>query len=261
MNKILVPTDFSEHSNYALEYASNISKEKGGKLVILHIAKKENQLGLNDKLSEIKTFKYLQKVDFEIVIKVGSHVSKMINKVAVDLNVDLIIMGSNGISNVGEMLLGSNTENVIRKSKFNVLTIKHQMLDLNIKSILFPSNFSPETYTVFKTVKEFAELFNATIHLLRVNTASHFEGTASVTDKMDMLINHFNLNSEHKKYKKVIYDDKNEELGIINYAIDNDMDMIAIGSHGKNVLHKLIRESTSQNLVRDSFRPVLTIRF
>ena len=187
--------------------------------------------------------------------------SKSINKVGVEKGIDLIIMGSNGVSDVGEMLLGSNTENVIRNSRFNVLTIKYKMLDLKIKSILFPSDFSPETYSIFKTVKEFSELFDAEIHLLRVNTADHFENTTSVIDKMDMLINYFNLDTEHRKYKKAIFDDKNEEIGIINYAIDNDLDIIAIGSHGKSVLHKLINVSTSQNLVRDSFRPILTMRF
>ncbi|MBL4592666.1 MAG: universal stress protein [Flavobacteriales bacterium] len=261
MNKILVPTDFSEHSNYAMEYASFIANEKGGKLIILHIAKELGGADLDKKIEEIKNYSFLSKVEYEIIIEEGHHVSTMINKVGIDQGIDLIVMGSNGISNVGEMLLGSNTENVIRKSRFNVLTIKHKMLDLNIESILFPSNFAPETYSIFETVMEFAKFFDAKIHLLRVNTSNHFEDTASVNEKMDMLIKHFNLDTEYKNYKKAIYDDKNEELGIINYSIDNSLDMIAIGSHGKSVLHKLIHESTSQNLVRDSFRPVLTIRF
>ncbi len=259
MNKILIPTDFSEHSNYALEYGSFIAKEKGGKLIVLHVVRNENEL--NGELEEIKNYSYLKGLDVEVVVEEGNSVSKSINKVGVDFDIDLIIMGSNGISNVGEMLLGSNTENVIRNSQFDVLTIKHKMTDLSINSILFPSDFSPETYSVFETVKIFAELFGATIHLLRVNTPNHFEGTADVTEKMDMLIEHFNLNGNPEKYKKIIYDDKNEELGVINYAIDNNLDLIAIGSHGKSVLHKLIHESTSQNLVRDTFRPILTMRF
>ena len=153
MNKILIPTDFSEHSNYALEYASFFAKKKGCKLIITHILRDEKKLDyVNEQFDEIRGYKGLKGVDFVFDLIEGSNISKSINKVAEKNNVDLIIMGSNGVSNVGEMLLGSNTENVIRNSQFNVLTIKHKMLGLHIKAILFPSDFSKETYSVFQTV-------------------------------------------------------------------------------------------------------------
>ncbi len=262
MNKILVPTDFSEHSNYALEYASFIGKEKGCKLIITHVINNNDEVSnANHHFKEMENYSYLKGVDYVTNLVEGKSVSKAINKVGEEFNIDLIIIGSNGVSNVGEMILGSNTENVIRNSRFNVITIKHKMIDLKIKSILFPSDFSPETYSIFNTVKGFAELFNSKIHLLKVNTSNRFESTISATDKMELLIKYFKLDTEYQNYKKVIYDDKNEELGIINYSVDNDIDVIAIGSHGKSVLQKLIHESTSQNLVRDSFRPILTMRF
>lgn len=257
MNKILIPTDFSEHSNYALEYASFIVKVKGGELIILHIAKNKEEV--NGEFELIKNYKYLDGVDFKIVIEEGSNVSKSINKVGVELNIDLIIMGSNGISNVGEMLLGSNTENVIRNSHFNVLTIKYKMFGLDIKTILFPSDFSKETYSVFKTVVEYSELFDATIHLLYVSTSSGEKKVEKLKNRVKELVDYFNLSED--KYKVSIASHKNQEFGIIHYATDNDIDLITIGSHGKSVLHKLIQESTSQNLVRDSFKPILTIRF
>lgn len=261
MDKILIPTDFSEHSNYALEYGSYIAKEKGSKLFILHIIRhkkdKESETLLK-KLSGIKALEYLKGVDFEIVLEEGSIISKAINKAGEKYKAELIIMGSNGVSNIEEMLLGSNTENVIRHSKINVLTIKHKMESLHIKSILFPSNFSPESFMVFKTVIDFAKLFNAKIHLLTVNTPDNPINKEDVNEKMDLFISYFKLT---KNYTKAIFDDVNQELGVLNYCINNSMDMIAIGTHGKGILKKLLKESTSQNLVRDAFRPVLTMKF
>jgi len=259
MNKILIPTDFSEHSNYALEYGSFIAKEKGGKLIILHITKDINECENNPHLEGISSYKFLNGVDYEVVVEEGSNISKSINKVGLDQNVDLIIMGSNGVSNVGEMLLGSNTENVIRNSLFNVLTIKHEMMGLSINSILFPSDFSPESYPVFETVIAYAKLFNAKIHLLRVVTSDRKSGSTSIDDRIDTLIEHFQLNEN--EYEKVIYRAKTKELGILNYSIDTDIDLIAIGTHGKGIVKKLLQENISQDLVRDSFRPVLTVRF
>jgi nucleotide-binding universal stress UspA family protein len=261
MNKILIPTDFSEYSNYALEYGSFIAKEKGCKLFILHIVrhkKDKESTALIKKLNDIKDLKYLKGIDFEIVLEEGGTISKAITKAAEKHKVDLIIMGSNGVSNIEEMLLGSNTENVIRHSKINVLTIKHKMDGLHIKSILFPSDFSPEAFTVFKTVVDFAKTFNAQIHLLTVSTLDNFIKKEDIEEKMDLFISYFKLK---KNYTKVISEDVNQELGILNYCIDNSIDMIAIGTHGKGVLKKLLKESTSQNLVRDAFRPVLTMKF
>ena len=150
MNTILIPTDFSEHANYALEYASFITKEKGGKLIILHVYQQHKELeNIQKKIEKIATYDYLKGIDYEIKVEKGISISTTINKIATDYHVGLIIMGSNGVSNIEEMLLGSNTENVIRKSRFNVLTIKHRMLELKIKSILFPSDFLPEANTIF----------------------------------------------------------------------------------------------------------------
>lgn len=260
MNKILVPTDFSKHSNYALEYASFIAREKESKLIITHVISSNAQIDDVKKcFDEIKNCSYLIGISYEFRIEVGSSVSKAINKVAEEFKIDLIIIGSNGISNIEEMILGSNTENVIRNSQFNVLTIKHKMSDLKIDSILFPSDFSSEVYTVFEAVKKLAAFFEAKIHLLKVNTSSKDEDNLIDNKKIDGLIEYYQLKEE--EYEKMIYNGKTEELGIINYCIDYDIDLIVIGSHGKGVLMKLIKESTSQNLVRDSYRPVLTMKF
>lgn len=257
MNNILIPTDFSENSNYALEYASFIAKAKGGKLIVLHITKDEESV--KNQIEETRALPFFKGIEIEIVIREGKSISKTINKAGIEFNVELIIMGSNGISNVGELLMGSNTENVIRNCQFNVLTIKHKMLSLALDTVLFPSNFSPESYAVFETVKAFADIFNAKIHLLRVVTSEKKKGSKTIENKMDAFIKYFGL--AENSYEKVIYSSKTKELGVLNYSIDNDLDMIAIGSHGKGIVGKLVKESISQDLVRDTFKPILTVRF
>lgn len=257
MNNILIPTDFSENTIYAIEYASFIARVKKMKLIILHITKNEGQV--KTQLNDIAALPFLKGVDFELVIRDGKSVAKTINRVGIEFDIELIIMGSNGVSNVGELIMGGTTENVIRSSQFNVLTIKHKMLSLEMDSVLFPSDFSPESYKIFDTVKAFADSFNAKIHLLRVVTSDKKKNSTTIDDKMDAFINHFNL--QEGTYEKAIYRDKTRELGVLNYSIDNDMDMIAIGSHGKGIVRKLVKESISQDLVRNTFKPIMTVRF
>lgn len=262
VNKILVPTDFSEYSKYALENAAFIAQKKDAVLTVLHIVKSEKKVDedvINLKFSELKRLEYLNDINVSFIVEQGGNISKLINKVATNIEADLIVMGSNGANNTGEIILGSTTENVIRKSDVNILTVKREIITFDLNHILFPSDFSKEAYTIFETVKDYAKTFNATIHLLRVNKKdSLYDKT---TPKMDEFINYFKLDEEGYEYRKAISTNPSAEFGILNYSVDNNVDMIAIGTHGRGVLKKLIQESTSQSLVRDAFKPVLTMRF
>ena len=95
--------------------------------------------------------------------------------------------------------------------------------------------------------------------MLRVVTTDGKKGSTSIEDSMNAFVEHFSL--KQINYEKVIYKATSRELGVLNYSIDNDIDMIAIGSHGKGIVRKLVKASISQDLVRNTFKPVLTIRF
>ena len=263
MNKILIPTDFSSYSNFALEYASFIANEKGAKLFILHVISSSSKgiVFAQKKFEEIKEFDYLKGIDYEVIIEEGHIVSKAINRVGIAHDINLVIMGSKGVSSIEEMILGSCTENVIRKSHFNVLVLKHKMNQLKIDNILFPSDFSSEAFSIFEKVKEFAILFNAKIYFLIVNIPNHNEHKSTIKSKMNKLIKFYKLDENNINYERIITNDKTKELGVLNASIDYNIDLIAIGSHGKNILKKLIHESISLEIVRDSFKPILTIRF
>lgn len=264
MNKILVPTDFSLHANYALENASFFAKLNKGSLTVVHIVidkKKIDQEAIDQKFELLKKQPYLKEVNANFVVVEGGNISKAINKIGVELGVDLIVMGSNGANNTGEIILGSTTENVIRRSEINVLAIKREIISFDLNRILFPSDFSKEANSIFETVKDYAKAFNASIHLLSVNKSDKEVLTKKAKAKMDDFIQFRQLNEEGIVYRKSISTNSSAEFGILNYSIDNSIDMIAIGTHGRGVLKKLLQESTSQSLVRDAFKPVLTMRF
>ncbi len=157
--KILYPTDFSETAELALNHVKAFKKLKSEEVVILHVIdereiKKKDILslllgvaGLNksveefekelkDKLmkeaeSKIEPIKKeLEDIGFKVkdLIVVGVP-HKEIVKVAEEEQVDIIIMGSHGKTNLKEILLGSVTENVIKKSKKPVLIVKRKKVE------------------------------------------------------------------------------------------------------------------------------------
>ena len=74
------------------------------------------------------------------------------------LEVDLIVMGSQGATGLKEMLVGSNTEKVVRLSNIPVLVIKEDIDEFDIKDIVFASDFSDESKKTFPKVLEFRDL-------------------------------------------------------------------------------------------------------
>lgn len=263
MQNLLVPTDFSEYSNAALEYAVYIAKIRESTIHVISVVLSNNKgefEQVKEKMLDLKKDPKYEGISIETYVKLDGAICDEILECAQEVKANLILMGSHGSSTITEILLGSNTEKVVRKSNFNVLTIKHSMIRENIKSIAFASDFSRESNQIFGTIRDIADKLNANVHLLKINTPTHFEPTRVSMEKINKFIENEKLSPlTGDKYKVALYSDSTEELGVLNYCIENEIDIIALGIHNKTSIWKLLHESTSQNLVSHSFRPVLTI--
>ncbi|MBT8269949.1 MAG: universal stress protein, partial [Bacteroidia bacterium] len=126
MKKIIVPIDFSEHSEYALEAAAIIAQKHDAELLALHMLEISDAILTHNtgeqqskaffllKLAEKRFDQFLEK-DYLNGIKITPIVKHFkvfseVNDVAKEQNADLIVMGSHGASGVKEFFVGSNTE-------------------------------------------------------------------------------------------------------------------------------------------------------
>jgi universal stress protein A len=133
--KILFPTDFSEHGQAALELATSLARDRGGELVILHVQEIPVAFGGGELYyfadpdgSDIK--KLLASVvptDPAVPCQhrlVVGQAGEAILKVAEEEDVDLIVMPTHGRTGLTRILMGSVAEQVVRKAKCPVLTVK-----------------------------------------------------------------------------------------------------------------------------------------
>jgi nucleotide-binding universal stress UspA family protein len=140
--KILYPTDFSDASKKALDYLVRLKDAGAKEIVILHVIDEKGidaiyRYGAGSAVEIIegiekeareegkKIEKKLRQSGLGVKVRIETGVPlKEILKVEEEEKVSAVVIGSHGKTNLEEMVLGSVSEKVIRKSKSPVLVIK-----------------------------------------------------------------------------------------------------------------------------------------
>ncbi len=142
IKSILFPTDFSEGSSQALQYAVDLAKRYGAKLyvvnVIYDIVKatgwyvphvsvnkmyEEIQEGAKKELDRFGVEALSGLKDLERVVITGVPHEEIIN-FAKSNKVDLIVMGTHGRKGVDRILFGSTAAQIVRFAPCPVLTVR-----------------------------------------------------------------------------------------------------------------------------------------
>jgi len=273
MKRILVPTDFSVHAEYALKVAAQIAKKTNSELFILNLLDLPSHMNdavssgvnipevmlflqkTNDKLEDLKLEDYLQGIKVTTTAKIEK-AYEGIATFSKEHNVDLIVMGSHGSSGYQEVLIGSNTEKVVRSSEIPVLVIKNEIETFKAENFVFASDFSAEIKKPFQKLVEFANIFNANLDLVMINTPNSFKANSVAESIMTEFIKDFNI----YKYSLNIYNDNNVEKGILNYANKVNADLIGMCTHGRTGFAHFFNGSISEDLVNHAIRPVITFK-
>lgn len=275
MKNILVPIDFSIQAKYAAKVATEIAKLTNSKIFLLHML--ELPTGIVDpssfgnsnntpttllflkraheKFEKFKKLPFFDGLEVEDSVQFHKAYDGIIDE-SKKQHVDLIIMGSRGTSGLEEMLVGSNTEKVVRNSDVPVLVIKQDVDHFKIENIVFASNFDQKSKVAFQKILNFASLFNARLHLLKINTIHNFETTLTSSDAIRNFINDFNLGD----YTLNIYNDVSVETGILNFANVIDADVILLNTSGRRGLAHLFTGSIGEDLTNHAKLPVITFK-
>jgi nucleotide-binding universal stress UspA family protein len=135
---ILHPTDFSEPSRYAFQVACALTKDHGGRLLVLH-AGAAPVVALTDGVVvplDLESYKALMtaqlhevrpadpQVRVEHRLELGPDPVTEILRVAEGEHCDLIVMGTHGRTGLRRILMGSVAENVMRRAPCPVLTVR-----------------------------------------------------------------------------------------------------------------------------------------
>lgn len=273
MNKILVPTDFSEQAENALKVAAMLAKSHNAEIYLLHmmeIPMQQTDPGTSHsdipealffmrlaqkRFENLMAEDYLQGITVHETVKADITFNE-IKDSCKEFNIDLIVMGSHGATGLKEMFVGSNAEKVVRTSDVPVLVIKNEHESFNVSDFVFASDFKNDNKETYKQAVKFAEAFGSKIHLLLVITSSNFMTTYEANSR----IKDFISGQTFDNYTITIHNDYSVEQGILNVSKDINADLIGISTHGRQGIAHFLNGSISEDLVNHSKRPVITFK-
>lgn len=148
LKRILVPTDFSENSQPAIQLACELARRFGGELYLLHVIEPSGGLQSLPDLPDDVKLEFLHNSPYARAelrlstmpaseeirgLVVHRHVdigrpATMALRYANSHDIDFIVIGTHGHTGWSHVLLGSVAENVVQHSKCPVLTVRSQKL-------------------------------------------------------------------------------------------------------------------------------------
>lgn len=130
--RIVAPTDFSVCSMRALRYAERLARRFGAEIVLVHVDPAlllgsevaETRQGVAQKeLEDLVVLLATRGVQARAVVRAGAPAGEILTTAETE-HADLIVMGTHGRTGIAHALIGSVAENVVRRSRCPVLTVR-----------------------------------------------------------------------------------------------------------------------------------------
>ncbi len=256
---ILVPIDFTDVTEHALEHACNFAKQVGFDIHLLHVVDSidsETEV-LHNKLLNI-SIPYKNKYGVDIIpnCKPGS-IFNTISSFSNAIQSKYIFMGTHGVKGI-QHLVGAFAVRVILSSKIPVVITQHNSpINSSISSILVPINESENMRELLLKLIDFSGLCNAKILLLKKNTEEE-----KIENKINLNANflqkHLHL---HEIDTEIIASESKEfDKEIIRVAKERSAQMIVTLSTPDKALLDYVLGPAEQKLINNKFKiPVMCI--
>lgn len=142
-----------------------------------------------------------------------------------------------------------------------------------VDSILLARDFSPTSDQAFRYSLDLARRTGATLHVVHAEVLHEAPGTgdemstpaADIERIEEQLSRHGNGDAvtgadAEVEIVEAVVRDVAAGPAILNYAEENDIDLIALGTHGRRGIRRFLLGSVAEEVVRRANRPVLTVR-
>jgi nucleotide-binding universal stress UspA family protein len=294
---ILHPTDFSEHSAYASQLACALAHDYGARLIVTHVmcppisrTPGSGPLTHEPGVAEDEVRERLRAecpADPTITVEYclcEGHVAATIVALAEGFQTDLIVMGTQGRSGLGRLVLGSVAEAVLRRASCPVLAVRLPSpahagpgwaageagrTRRTIQTVLFPADFSECSFAAFPIARALVRDYGARLVVLHVATPPPFV----IPRELERALRRPDgYRAELQERLREVYApdspagveyrvrDGDPDAEILRAAREESCDLVVMGTHGRTGLGRVLLGSTAEAVLRRSPCPLLAVR-
>lgn len=270
MLKILIPTDFSMLSRKAAEYAVSLSTSIDAEYVLLHcdnnprpsysFINKLDDIIRNEAMSTAKAMAQSIIESTGVAAKItcdfifGDPVAEL-DGYCKKHDIDMIVMGTKGESVIKNRIFGSVASGVLEQVSCPTLFVPAEAECDSPKDIAFATDLTNVDEEIQELI-EFAQFFNATIHVVHVYPdmidPSTFDEEST---KLELIAK--------TSYPQITFNavmDSDIISGLDSFVASDDPDLIAMFTYKSGVLEYLFNESVSEEMAMHSKTPLLIMR-
>ncbi|NIK91820.1 universal stress protein [Mangrovimonas sp. CR14] len=276
MKHILLPTDFSENSWEAIQYAMNLFKKqrvtfflmhsyephvsapstavtsKRANSIIMDSIKEEAKNGLQETLKKALEVNTNKEHQFKTII-INDYFLGAVQSTVSNMKIDAVVVGTKGASGLKEVTIGSNTANLIGKLKCPIIAVPKNVVLKSLSDIGFASDYSiSEYHHGLDLLIELASNFKSKISVVHV--MNHSKELSS-----EMRANKMILEAELKPIPIDFYciTDVSVEVGTRIFSESRQLDMMCVIAKQHGFFDKLLHKSQSKSISHHAKVPLI----
>jgi nucleotide-binding universal stress UspA family protein len=282
--KILFPTDFSEYAKRTLDCIAGFPGARD--VILFHVVEEARSPRGGGEIGDIfyrtgenflkEEKRYLENLSQNLrvttAVKTSSDTAGAIIETAEERGVSLIVVGARGNSLVEGILLGSVSMAVLRRSRTNMLIMRHKIIE-EMKAKTYEM-FCPMILFRVLCPVDFSRYSDSAIALLSrtkgvrgvilLHVVSHGDTEAEIGDaiqkaKAQIEAIRSNLAAQGINVRTIVRTG-NPSFEITRIADEEDVSVIWMSSHGKGWFRELLLGSTAFTVAMNAKRPVIIIR-
>ena len=272
MKKILVPTDFSETSKNAANYAIQMARSiPGASVVLYHLSDKialgsdsspvtetedDRKLIVGAALEQMTEDLNATDVPITQVSEGGSSLVECLSRYVRHKGMDVVIMGITGATRLEQIFMGSNALDMIKANVCPVIIVPPNARYTAINNVMFTSDFkNVESTTPLASIKNLLNAFKPKLHVVNVDHEHYVEVTEEYKEqrtRLESMLKEFNP----QFYFIRMYDFLD---AVSSFTADHKIDLIITVPRKHNFLTGFYKTSHTKKLAYHSHVPVAAV--
>jgi nucleotide-binding universal stress UspA family protein len=275
---VLVPTDFSEISRRALEYAKAIAKLGNSELLLVHVTPPANLITPPEAawvdLAEVQSLEEEQLEQSGAALRSEGFLAQAISLTGAlyeellsavkRYKADLIVLGTHGKKGLERLLLGSDAEAVLRQAHCPVLSVGPAVPALRdktwrIREVICATNLTPSSAEVVAYAHKLAALYEAELVLFHVKSSSDPEEDVDWVSFEEAFHQYVPEDLGKRSWLRTRLASASPATNIVDLAKERGSDLIVMGARPTSSVATHLARGTAAKVLAEAPCPVMTI--